>query len=104
MSHHDIIAGELLDEENLSLEELARACAVDRRWVIERLESGLLDQGGHYVTHQRFTSHTLTRIRRMRQMEQDFDAVPELAALVADLLEEMDRLRTRARAAGVKLD
>lgn len=31
----------------------------------------------------------------MRQLERDFDAVPELAALVADLLEEMDSLRAR---------
>jgi chaperone modulatory protein CbpM len=31
----------------------------------------------------------------MRQVERDFDAVPELAALVADMLDEMDRLRER---------
>jgi chaperone modulatory protein CbpM len=31
----------------------------------------------------------------MRELERDFDAVPELAALVADLLEEMDELRDR---------
>ena len=31
----------------------------------------------------------------MRQLERDFDAVPELAALMADLLEEMDRLRAQ---------
>jgi chaperone modulatory protein CbpM len=37
----------------------------------------------------------------MRQLERDFDAVPELAALVADLLEEMDTLRARLRRAGL---
>jgi chaperone modulatory protein CbpM len=31
----------------------------------------------------------------MRQFERDFDAVPELAALMADLLEELDTLRAR---------
>jgi hypothetical protein len=31
----------------------------------------------------------------MRQLERDFDAVPELAALMADLLEELDELRAR---------
>jgi chaperone modulatory protein CbpM len=36
----------------------------------------------------------------MRQLERDFDAVPELAALVADLLEEVDDLRGRLRRAG----
>jgi chaperone modulatory protein CbpM len=31
----------------------------------------------------------------MRRIERDFDAVPELAALVADLEEEIDALRAR---------
>jgi chaperone modulatory protein CbpM len=31
----------------------------------------------------------------MRQLERDFEAVPELAALMADLLEELDELRAR---------
>lgn len=31
----------------------------------------------------------------MLQIERDFDAAPELAALVADLLEELDRLRAQ---------
>jgi chaperone modulatory protein CbpM len=35
----------------------------------------------------------------MRQLERDFEAVPELAALMADLLEELDDLRARVGAA-----
>ena len=31
----------------------------------------------------------------MRDIEREFDAAPELAALVADMLEEMDELRAR---------
>jgi chaperone modulatory protein CbpM len=34
----------------------------------------------------------------MRQVERDFDAGPELAALVADLLEEIDTLRAKIQA------
>jgi chaperone modulatory protein CbpM len=36
----------------------------------------------------------------MHDLERDFDAVPELAALVADLLEELDSLRERVRHGG----
>jgi chaperone modulatory protein CbpM len=50
----------------------------------------------------RFSGPALQRARRMRQLERDFDAVPELAALVADLLEEMDSLRVRLRCAGLE--
>jgi chaperone modulatory protein CbpM len=38
----------------------------------------------------------------MWQLERDFEAVPELAALMADLLEELDTLRTRMRCAGLE--
>jgi len=38
----------------------------------------------------------------MRALERDFNAVPELAALMADLLEEMDLLRLRLRRAGLE--
>lgn len=37
----------------------------------------------------------LVRARRVRAMERDFDAVPELVALVADILEEIEALRVR---------
>jgi chaperone modulatory protein CbpM len=33
----------------------------------------------------------------MLRIERDFEAVPELAALVADLFEELDDLRARLR-------
>ena len=45
----------------------------------------------------RIAGVTIARARRMRQVERDFDAVPELAALVADLLEELDDLREQVR-------
>jgi chaperone modulatory protein CbpM len=37
----------------------------------------------------------------MRAIERDFDANPELAALVVDLIEEVGRLKGRLRAAGI---
>jgi chaperone modulatory protein CbpM len=40
----------------------------------------------------------------MRQMERGFDAVPELAALVADLLEEVERLKEQFKAASLTED
>ncbi|MBT2774351.1 MerR family transcriptional regulator [Halomonas sp. ISL-60] len=101
MVQWDIINGDLIDEATLTLEELARACSVETDWVIERIESGLLADGSPYVSSWRFTSHDLTRARRMYRLERDFEAAPELAALAADLIEENQRLKDRLRAAGV---
>ena len=43
----------------------------------------------------RFSAAAILRARRMRDLERNFEAVPELAALMADLLEELDCLRAR---------
>jgi chaperone modulatory protein CbpM len=98
------VSGELIDEVTLSLEELARACSVESEWIVERIEDGLLADGSPYVATWRFTSRDLTRARRMCQLERDFEAAPELAALAADLIEENHRLRDRLRAAGLTDD
>ena len=47
--------------------------------------------------HYPIVGACLLRARRMHDLERDFDAVPELAALVADVLEEMDALRELLR-------
>ncbi|SNY97423.1 chaperone modulator CbpM [Halomonas sp. hl-4] len=101
MVHRAINSGDLVDEATLTLDELARACSVETNWIIERIESGLLADGSPYVASWRFTSHDLTRARRMYQLERDFEAAPELAALATDLIEENQRLKDRLRAAGL---
>lgn len=102
MTQQNIASGELIDEATLTLDELARACSVETSWVIERIESGLLADGSPYVASWRFTSHDLSRARRMYRLERDFEAAPELAALATDLIEENQRLKSRLRAAGLR--
>ncbi|MCQ9372674.1 chaperone modulator CbpM [Methyloversatilis sp. XJ19-13] len=101
MTHDDILTGELLDDARLTLDELARACATEPGWIIERVEAGYLCRmdAGQPETW-RFASAELVRARQLRAMERDFDANPELAALVVDLIEEVRLLRqqiSRAR-------
>lgn len=93
MTSHDVIVGIALEEACLTLDQLAIACAVEPGWVVARVTEGYFPAQGGGTTEWRFTSATLRRARRMRALERDFDAVPELAALVADMLDELDRLR-----------
>ena len=92
----------LIDEETLDLQELASACAVPPTWVVERVEAGLLACSSS-AGEMRFASAHLVRARRMVTTERCFDANQELAALVADLIEEVEQLRrqvqTRAKGA-----
>ncbi|HMM51945.1 MAG TPA: chaperone modulator CbpM [Burkholderiaceae bacterium] len=100
MTPEDILSGAVIDEAMLTLDELARACAVEPRWVQARVEAGLLECGSGAASEWRFASTQLVRARRMVALERDFDANEELAALVADLIEEVQRLRTQLKALG----
>ncbi|HRD66960.1 MAG TPA: chaperone modulator CbpM [Candidatus Competibacter sp.] len=101
MREDDILSGSLLEETWLTLEQVAAACAVEPEWLARHLDDGLFPHVAAVAGTWRFSSANLARARRMRQLERDFDAVPELAALVADLLEELDELRVRLRQAGL---
>jgi len=97
MPDDDVLQGSLLDDSWLTLEQLAAAAAVDPEWLLARLEDGLFPQVRATSGVWRFSSLSLSRARRMHALERDFDAVPELAALMADLIEERDALRARLR-------
>ncbi|SFU68345.1 chaperone modulator CbpM [Pseudoduganella namucuonensis] len=97
------LSGEVLDGAGLTLEELARACAVEPEWVVQRVRSGILlndaaDQPGAW----RFGSVELVRARRLLRVESDFEAGDELAALVVDLCEEVRRLRAKLQSGAAR--
>jgi len=95
MSDDDILIGSLMEESWLTVEQLAAACTVEPAWLLRHLEEGLFPEAESVSGVWRFSATCLVRAQRMRRLERDFDAEPELAALVADLLEELDALRTR---------
>lgn len=94
MRDEDILIGSLFEENWLTLEQLAAACRVEPEWLSAHIEEGFF-RVERLAGTWRCSATTLVRVRRMRQLERDFDAAPELAALVADLLEELDVLRSR---------
>lgn len=98
MADNRVLTGIVVDEQTLTIDELAQACAVERQWIIVRVEAGLLGTvASGSMREWRFASADLARARRLAALERDFDANEELAALVADLIEEVQRLRARLR-------
>ncbi len=93
MTRGSVFSGTLLEEQALDVQELASACAVAPEWVIECVQSGLLSVASSSGGEMRFVSTQLIRARRMATTERSFDANQELAALVTDLIEEVERLR-----------
>lgn len=97
MRDDDILIGTLLEESWLTVEQMAAACRVESEWLLRHLDEGLFPDAQSVAGIWRFSGACLIRARRMRDLERNFDAVPELAALVADLLEEMDSMRDDLR-------
>lgn len=101
MRDEDILTGALLEEACLTAEELASACSVTTEWIVRHIEEGALTSQGASAAEWRFTRRDVWRVQHIYRLERDFDAEPELAALMADLLEEIESLRARLRRAGL---
>lgn len=97
MPHTELLIAAVLEERYLSLEQLSSLCQVDPSWVIRHVDDGLLPAFQRDSGDWRFSHSELTRARRILNIERNFDAVPELAALVADLQEELESLRRQLR-------
>lgn len=95
---------ELLDAQALSLVQLAQACRTDTAWIVQRVTTGVLacDPAADDQTPQqwRFSTQTVIRAQRIADLERMFDADPELAAMTADLMEEVRQLRRRLESLG----
>lgn len=101
MRDDNVLSGSLMEDTWLTLEQVAAACPVEPEWLARHIDEGLFPHIECLAGTWRFSSVNLTRARRMWQLERDFDAAPELAALMVDLMEELDTLRRRLRRAGL---
>jgi len=91
----------LLDDLWLDLDAVCRLSGVTEPWLREHIEGGLLPERPPAAAETlRFGAADLRRVRRLVVLERDFDAVPELAALVADLEDQLAALRARLRRLG----
>ncbi|ROR34564.1 chaperone modulator CbpM [Inmirania thermothiophila] len=98
MSETEVLEGRLLDEAcELTLAELARACAVPAEAVVELVEEGILAPRGRSVAEWRFPGPSLARARTVLRLRADLGLDLAGAALVMELLDELRRLRRRVR-------
>ena len=97
MNSQTLINGVMIDEIHLTIDELACACVVERTWIVEHVQEGLLSCATTEISLDesdwRFASLALSRARKLISFERDFDANPEVAALLVDLLEEIAMLK-----------
>jgi chaperone modulatory protein CbpM len=92
----DPLQPQLLEGEVLRVEEMARLCCVSTEWLQARIEQEVVHavyrDGTYYLS-----SATVIRVQQVAKIEQTYDADPQLAALVADLVEEVQHLRQQLK-------
>ena len=94
----DILIGLLLDDESsLTLDELSRACLMRTEWIVELVDEGILEPGSSEASHWCFPGPSLHRARTVMHLQQDLGINLAGAALVLDLMDEIEGLRARLR-------
>ncbi|UCE31249.1 MAG: MerR family transcriptional regulator [Burkholderiales bacterium] len=102
MTRVTVVSQAVIDlDASLGPDELARACGADLHWVRELVSCGVLAERPGDPSGWRFASADLSRARRARRLQRDFDLELEAAALMLDLMDEVQRLRRRLRAFGL---
>ena len=102
---NELLTGSVVGDEGvLALEELARACGAEAEWIIELVAVGVLEPQGRETREWRFRAADLTCARRVARLQRDFGATIEAAAVMIDLLHQIDQLHARLKRAGLDVD
>lgn len=83
------------DEFQFTLIELSRACRVEAHHLIALVDEGVLLPIDADGAAWRFDGSALRRARTALRLARDLDLNPAGVALVLDLLDEIERLRSR---------
>ena len=87
------MSGEIFEEYVLfSIEELSCLCAVDRTYIVELVEEGVLSVT-EVASEWRFAGAALRRARTALRLQRDLEINLPGVALALELMEEIEELR-----------
>ena len=81
-----------------TLEEICLACHVDTDWVAGLVEHGVIEPTGAAMPDWHFTCLAIVRVARAKRLERDLHLNTPGIALVLELLDEIEALRSRLKA------
>ena len=90
------ITGLILNDEcTFTLKELSTACSVKIEYIIELVDEGIVEplEQKRSQQHWAFTGKSLIRAQKARRLQQDLGINIAGAALVLDMMEEIEHLR-----------
>ena len=90
------LTGMVLDEQvRLSLEDLCEICGTSMERIVDMIDEGLLEPQGRTPGEWRFRCYEVRRVQVALRLQQDLRVNLPGAALILDLLEELEELRRR---------
>lgn len=96
--HSASIQVELLDDQQgLSLAELCQVCQISGEDIRLLVAEGVIEPLDENLTDWRFHSLSIGRVLRVKRLEKDLGLNLAGAALVIELLEEIDQLKNQVR-------
>lgn len=97
MSNEVIISSVTVLDDNtrFTLLELCMLGQTSAEWIIELVEEGVLEPEGSEIGDWRFGADALKRLQAVQRLQRDLRINLPGAALVLELLEEIEMLRQR---------
>jgi chaperone modulatory protein CbpM len=92
----------LTDDHAHELDAFAAACGADAEFVRLLVDEGLVQPIALHPAW-RFSGEALARVRRIRRLQLDFEANLQSAAVMLELIDEIERLRATLHRAGIDL-
>lgn len=90
-----IIEAVIVDEQiSLTLQELSRSCNAHAEWVLELVDEGIIEPLRQDSIHYHFSAACLQQALTVKHLQQDLGINLAGAALVLELKQEVDTLRT----------
>jgi len=103
MSTANVVQGVIVEQTlYFSLGELCRACSAEAEQLMALVEEGVLEPAGSGPQEWRFPGPSLRRAHAALRLARDLELSPAATALVLDLLDEIEALRSRLRRAGLE--
>lgn len=103
MNSHDLLLvhiGTVIEDDSLTLGQLCRACGVHADWIISLVEESIIEPEGDNIRLWRFSGASLIRARAALRLQRDLGVNLSGIALILDLLEELESLRTQMTTRG----
>lgn len=92
--------GTVIEDDNLTLEQLCDAYGVQADWVVSLIEESIIEPQGDEMHLWRFSGTHLARVRSALRLQRDLGVNLAGIALALDLMEELENLRARLKTMG----